>query len=100
MPVSAQGASSAGTRRTVSSVTVMVTPLFGVVMRSGREGGEHIARLAQGGFEGGGRAQHDQVAMLGPDELEADGQSGRGESDADGGGGRARHVERVGRLHP
>ena len=48
----------------------------------------------------GGRAQHDQVTVLGPDQLQPDRQSGRAQPGAHGGGRRAGHVEGVGELHP
>ena len=34
------------------------------------QGGEEVE--VEGGLEGGGRAQHDEVAVLGPDQLQAD----------------------------
>src|SRR5580698_7715122 len=95
MPVSAHGASSSPTSRTVSAGWAGVS--IAMVVPPGWSGGQRRERIeVEGGLEGGGGAQDDQVAVLGSHQLQADGQAAGAGAAAHGGGGRARHVERVG----
>src|ERR1700685_3294725 len=65
---------------------------------SGGEGGGGV--LVEGCLERGGGAQHDEIAVLGPHQLQADGQATVTHGNGHAGGGGAGHVEGIGELHP
>src|ERR1700685_20597 len=65
---------------------------------SGGEGGGGV--LVEGCLERGGGAQHDEVAVLGPHQLQADGQATAAHGNGHAGGGGAGHVVGGGGLHP